>query len=69
LDGTLVQDVEQATKEGKLMEAPRENFDDAVHAITTVFIVTLGEDWPGVMYNYTRVYNHSWMIMLYFIIT
>lgn len=21
------------------------------------------------MYNYTRVYNHSWMIMLYFIIT
>ena len=51
------------------MEPPRENFDNAVNAITSVFIVTLGEDWPGVMYNYTRVYNHSWLIMLYFIIT
>jgi hypothetical protein len=51
------------------MEPPRENFDNAVNAITTVFIVTLGEDWPAVMYNYTRVYNHSWLVMLYFIIT
>jgi hypothetical protein len=51
------------------MESPRENFDSAYSAITTTFIVVLGEDWPAVMYNYTRVYNHSWMIMLYFIIT
>ncbi len=51
------------------MEAPRENYDDTISAITTVFIVFLGEDWPGIMYNYTRVYNHNWMIMVYFIIT
>lgn len=69
LDGDLVEDVQAATAAGLSMEAPRENFDDTVMAITTVFIITLGEDWPVVMYHYTRVYGHSWLIMLYFLIT
>jgi hypothetical protein len=51
------------------MEAPRENFDSTVSAITTVFIVSLGEDWPGIMYNYSRVYSHNPLVLLYFIIT
>jgi hypothetical protein len=69
LDGELVTDVVEATRLGLPMEAPRENFDDTVSAVTTVFIVALGEDWPGIMYNYTRVFNYSPMIILYFIIT
>lgn len=76
LDDELILDVtahaiaqEQLTPGKTNFEAPRENFDNAMNAITTVFIVTLGEDWPGVMYNYTRVYNHSWLVMLYFVIT
>jgi hypothetical protein len=69
LDGALVEDVAAATARGESMESPRENFDDTVGAITTVFILTIGEDWPVVMYNYTRVYNHSQLIMLYFLIT
>jgi len=69
LDGDLVTDVVEATRLGLPMEAPRENFDDTVSAITTVFIIALGEDWPGIMYNYTRVFNYSPMIILYFIIT
>jgi hypothetical protein len=39
------------------MTAPRANFDDVGAALTTVFILVLGEDWPGVMYNYVRVYG------------
>jgi hypothetical protein len=58
-----------ATLEGLPMASPRENFDDTIGAITTVFILTIGEDWPVVMYNYTRVYNGSQLIMLYFLIT
>jgi hypothetical protein len=69
LDGDLVEDVQMAYAADWTMEAPRENFDDTVMALTTVFIITLGEDWPGVMYNYTRIYNNSRLIMLYFIIT
>jgi len=27
------------------------NFGNIFSAMTTMFIITLGEDWPGVMYN------------------
>ena len=69
LDGELVEDVPAAHALNLPMQSPRENFDDTVGAITTVFILTIGEDWPVVMYNYTRVYAHSQLIMLYFLIT
>jgi hypothetical protein len=39
------------------MSAPRANFDDLAGSLTTIFIIVLGEDWPGVMYNYCRVYT------------
>ena len=35
-------------------ESPRTNFDDFIHAFTTVFIVIVGEDWNTVMYDYMR---------------
>jgi voltage-dependent calcium channel L type alpha-1D len=69
LDGELVTDVAADYAADKPMSSPRENFDDTIAAVTTVFILTIGEDWPVVMYNYTRVYNHSQLIMLYFLIT
>lgn len=34
-----------------------------------MFIIILGEDWPGVMYNYSRVYGGSLGYVNYFIIT
>ena len=57
------------------MVAPRANFDNISNALITTFIIILGEDWPGVMYNYVRVYdlgeNNSgaagWAISLFFI--
>jgi voltage-dependent calcium channel L type alpha-1D len=69
LDGDLVEDIQAHYAAGLPMEPPREHFDDTVSAITTVFIVSLGEDWPGIMYKYTRVYNYNPLILLYFIIT
>jgi hypothetical protein len=39
------------------MEAPRANFDSLWCAITSIFIIIIGEDWPGIMYNYVRMGN------------
>jgi len=67
--GEMVEDLVTATNNKVYMTAPRANFDDAGAALTTVFIIVLGEDWPGVMYNYTRVYgNMGWSVIPYFMI-
>ena len=34
---------------------PRENFNNIGYALTTIFIVIIGEDWQGVMYMYSKV--------------
>jgi len=41
-----------------ILVAPRTNFDRIDHAMTTIFIIIVGEDWPGVMYDYVRVYRN-----------
>jgi hypothetical protein len=57
-----------ATKEGIYMTPPRANFDNIFNALTTVFILIIGEDWPGVMYNYTRTFGDKGrFITLYFV--
>jgi hypothetical protein len=66
-EGELVTDVLVATKEGRFVVPPRENFDNVGPALTTVFILILGEDWPGIMYNYIRVYDGSLWVALYFV--
>jgi len=43
------------TQEQRFMVAPRANFDSLWCAITTIFIIIVGEDWPGIMYNYVRM--------------
>lgn len=66
-DGTLVKDVQQATKLGKVLITPRANFDSISDAMVTMFIIILGEDWPGIMYNYVRVYgDNGWPISIFF---
>jgi hypothetical protein len=56
-DGTLVTDVVKAKAEGAVLMSPRENFDNIGNAFTTMFILVVGEMWPTIMYNYTRVYD------------
>lgn len=67
-DGNLITDVKKAYADDVTMAAPRANFDDIASALTTVFIIILGEDWPAVMYNYSRVYDGSLGFVSYFII-
>jgi hypothetical protein len=67
-EGELIKDIMKATKEGIYMSPPRANFDDIFSALTTVFILIIGEDWPGVMYNYTRIYGEKGkFVTLYFV--
>jgi hypothetical protein len=66
-DGNLITDVIKATSKKEFMLAPRENFDHVGGALTTVFILILGEDWPGVMYNYIRVYDGNILVSIYFL--
>ena len=56
--GEMIFDVTKAYNEGVTMLAPRTNFDRIDHAMTTIFIIIIGEDWPGVMYDYVRVYRN-----------
>jgi hypothetical protein len=51
----MITDIPAAYKEKKFMISPRENFDTLWNGITTVFIIIVGEDWPGVMFNYVRM--------------
>jgi hypothetical protein len=62
----LVTDVAARIEQGAEMLSPRENFDVCYMAMTTVFIVILGEDWPIVMTNYTR--GQSPVYVLYFLV-
>lgn len=66
-DENFIANVTAATESGEFMTAPRENFDNVGGAMTTVFILILGEDWPGVMYNYIRVYDGNILISIYFL--
>jgi hypothetical protein len=50
----LVTDIQLGIEQGGTMLSPRENFDVCYMAMTTVFIIIVGEDWPIVMSNYSR---------------
>ena len=45
-------------------ESPRTNFDDFIHAFTTVFVVIVGEDWNTVMYDYMRTMGR-WYALIF----
>lgn len=65
-DGDLITDLPVPADKKVAMIAPRENFDDIFFAVTTIFIVILGEDWNQVMYNYVRAKGDIYI--LYFLI-
>jgi hypothetical protein len=51
------------------MRPPRENFDNIGNALTTVFILIIGEDWPGIMYNFARIYgDKGGFVTVYFLV-
>ena len=62
-------DVIAARAAGTIMSPPRENFDSIGNAMTTVFILIIGEDWPAIMYNHSRVYGTTsgFYITFYFV--
>ena len=74
-NGEIILNIVEEQKKGTTMLYPRQNFDTIVAAMTTVFIIIIGEDWPNVMYNYVRVYDMGpdnsgaagWAISLFFI--
>ena len=43
--------------EGKFYSFPRDNFNSVGWALTTVFIVIIGEDWNWSMYQWVRAYG------------
>jgi hypothetical protein len=46
------------------------NFDTTSQALTTVFSLLVGEDWPKIMFNYVRIYEESSgrTVQLYFVL-
>jgi hypothetical protein len=66
----MITDIPAAYKEKKFMISPRENFDTLWNGITTVFIIIVGEDWPGIMFNYVRMpgNNGQWNIIYFFLV-
>lgn len=41
---------------------PRANFNTFIEAMTTIFIVLIGEDWNNVMYNHVRVMGEFYIM-------
>jgi hypothetical protein len=49
-----------------ILQSPRLNFDNIGNATVTIFVVLIGEDWPGVMYNYMNSIQKT-SVQIYFI--
>ena len=46
----------------------RANFDYPGRALTTIFIVAVGDDWNAIMYGYYRAFHNSSKVSAYFVI-
>ena len=46
--------MEYLSDESRIVRYPRENFNSFAEALTTIFIVIMGEDWNFVMYTWLR---------------
>lgn len=57
---------------GDFYTFPRDNFNNVWWALTTVFIVIIGEDWNWTMYQWVRAYGYgssvSYFIAIYFFV-
>lgn len=57
----------------EIILSPRENFDTIGDALTTIFIVILGEDWNWVLYVFVRAVGNDstlwyYVTILYFML-
>jgi len=59
--GNLVKDPPAQFRVNGMLDLspPRENFDDILAAMTTIFIIIVGDDWQNVMYNGARLSGKS----------
>ena len=57
---------------GEYYTFPRDNFNNIGWALTTVFIIIIGEDWNWSMYQWARAYGYgssvSYHIAIYFFV-
>ena len=51
--------VQELYNSGRPYSVPRDNFDSVGFALTTIFIVIMGEDWNWTMYQWTRAYSYK----------
>jgi len=52
-----VDQVQELYNSGEFYTFPRDNFNNVGWALTTVFIVIIGEDWNWTMYQWVRAYG------------
>ena len=81
-DGEMVlgrDNVQALYTSGEAFMIPRDNFDDVWLALTTIFMVIVGEDWNWTMYQWTRAYTFYdngekantisyWVSVIYFLL-
>ena len=61
-DGNLVvgeEAVQELYASGEFYAFPRDNFNGLGWALTSIFIVTIGEEWNWAMYQWVRAYGHD----------
>ena len=61
-EGELIfgkENIQQAYADGQTLTWPRQNFNNIVESLLTVFIVIIAEDWNAIMYTYVRALGHE----------
>ena len=59
------QNIRELYASGKYYTFPRDNFNNVGYALTTIFIVIIGEDWNWTMYQWARAYGYGSSISYY----
>ena len=59
------QNIREFYASGKYYTFPRDNFNNVGYALTTIFIVIIGEDWNWTMYQWARAYGYGSSISYY----
>lgn len=55
--------------QGEPMSRPRENFDAIQYALTSIFVVILGEDWNWVMYYHVLPFGENGKVFIGYFVT
>jgi len=60
-----VDNIQELYASGDYFAYPRDNFNNVGYALTTIFIVILGEDWNWSMYQWVRAYGYGSAVSYY----